>query len=1009
MRGGPRPCIIVARRVASTPTPRVSDMQMNSSFRAVVTTAAAALLAVPSRPGAAQQPSTTDKVREPVAHLVKPSAGTPADSAVVPDSGAGPARRIALTVSGGVSLGSYQAGATWALVHVLRNQDTLRSLGASVLRARRLPRYTLDVLTGASAGNVNAILAAVDYCAARRVPNPAQTEFWRSWVNMGYPELTTDVGSGDTAVFNRIAFGRAWDRLKWTMDSTDARPDGCDLVLGITATKLTPDRVVVRQGLDAPSQRYAAVFRLVDSASHRLAFASPRADHLDDQFLTDVILLDPDRDAEDRPRPLRTGSRSFLIRDTTVRALLEASSSFPVAFEPRMVNYRTHQELREAQDTVPGAPLPPCMGRLTPRPQPCDPPRRQRFVDGGFFDNRPLGLAFSLGSAREASELRDSTNARLFESALEAVRDAEKGCGGKASGAAAMIAALLGSRDTTRTWEQLSAAEVRQKADRWRQVSERLDSLANSPDSDVPPAFTICVKMLQSRVRKAVVALPTESRLLYYIDDETRRAAGRIETAPREEARGGLGAAMQLAVQGLQTGQNNEMRSFATRLRIASDNRDSLRLGLNSRFAPLMGEHLLHFGAFFAHTFREHDFYVGVYDGLRSAFRELYCADTARVEAMPKGRGPCEVQWLDIVLHNGLVTLDPAGQAVVARLLEREEGDGASLRTDGPHPDHRARSLLALLEANRTERSARPGTRCRTSSITERPLCTERLLPIIDAWRSRLDVVEGGWDDVLCADTTGATYETDCRLVRDARATYNGEMMNVLRRLHRTEEWLDLARGTPGYPTPTGFLLYVVRTKNEEFRSCWQVRELSCLDLNTTTADVLDSRTLSVASRLLPHSFLYGLDGDRQSIGWRPTAYLWRWNAQNLSFAAVAPLEVDWRWEHGRSPAWANAGVGVHLIPLGRVPLLSGLTVTRLSTWRTGSWEPAAPMLDVTTSWLGGTVRLGYRAETGPLKVSWARTMIGVGDVNGLSTRIIRFFWNLRPTRRPEPTKPVAM
>src|SRR5690348_2763281 len=60
-----------------------------------------------------------------------------------------------LTLSGGVSLGSYEAGLNWALVRALRAQ-------MSEMLLRRQPR--LVGVTGASAGSINALLVAALYC-----------------------------------------------------------------------------------------------------------------------------------------------------------------------------------------------------------------------------------------------------------------------------------------------------------------------------------------------------------------------------------------------------------------------------------------------------------------------------------------------------------------------------------------------------------------------------------------------------------------------------------------------------------------------------------------------------------------------------------------------------------------------------------------------------------------------------------------------------------------------------
>ena len=61
----------------------------------------------------------------------------------------------ALTLSGGVSLGSYEAGLNWTLVRLFRTR-----MGEMLVRRR--PR--LVGVTGASAGSINALLVAALYC-----------------------------------------------------------------------------------------------------------------------------------------------------------------------------------------------------------------------------------------------------------------------------------------------------------------------------------------------------------------------------------------------------------------------------------------------------------------------------------------------------------------------------------------------------------------------------------------------------------------------------------------------------------------------------------------------------------------------------------------------------------------------------------------------------------------------------------------------------------------------------
>src|SRR4051794_33809805 len=61
---------------------------------------------------------------------------------------------VVLTIEGGGSLGVYEAGMTWALTQLFKQQSS------SELSKRdlRLPRLTLSAVSGASAGSINALL-----------------------------------------------------------------------------------------------------------------------------------------------------------------------------------------------------------------------------------------------------------------------------------------------------------------------------------------------------------------------------------------------------------------------------------------------------------------------------------------------------------------------------------------------------------------------------------------------------------------------------------------------------------------------------------------------------------------------------------------------------------------------------------------------------------------------------------------------------------------------------------
>src|SRR5689334_23038979 len=90
---------------------------------------------------------------------------------------------VLLTISGGVSLGSYEAGLNWGLLEVfnLTARDSLR-------RAWNLPRYNLSVVAGASAGNINGLLSAIEWCRTRATTAPEHSLLWKIWVRTGFDQ-----------------------------------------------------------------------------------------------------------------------------------------------------------------------------------------------------------------------------------------------------------------------------------------------------------------------------------------------------------------------------------------------------------------------------------------------------------------------------------------------------------------------------------------------------------------------------------------------------------------------------------------------------------------------------------------------------------------------------------------------------------------------------------------------------------------------------------------------------
>jgi hypothetical protein len=276
---------------------------------------------------------------------------------------------IYFTISGGIAAGSYQSGQNWALLQAIRLSES------SAWRSKHFAgdrAFALGGMTGASAGNINAVLTALEYCRDRIEKDPRKSLFWSVWIPTGFSNMlkATDTPAGrtiDRAIFDRrffddlqlpplSAFGRS--------DSTKLRKN-CRVPLGITVTRQLPNERDVVEGIRVPVTRNALTFTFN---------AQPERTDTFRYVFTDA--------AKDTNRA-HFGDRIWLASTDTnflsfgdLYEAIKASSAFPVAFAPVKLAYSKDPLCRTggkrcASDTA-------------------------LFVDGGVFDNNPLDVMVGL-------------------------------------------------------------------------------------------------------------------------------------------------------------------------------------------------------------------------------------------------------------------------------------------------------------------------------------------------------------------------------------------------------------------------------------------------------------------------------------------------------------------------------------------------------------------------------------------------------------------------------------
>ncbi|HEX7623232.1 MAG TPA: patatin-like phospholipase family protein, partial [Anaeromyxobacteraceae bacterium] len=292
-----------------------------------------------------------------------------------PQAGASraPPRRFALTISGGVSLGAYEAGATWAFLRFMRR---IEEGGPAAARPQ------LAVATGASAGSLNATLAALAWCLTNDTSTVGDNPFLRAWRGVALEALLPAEWRAyrpDDALLARAALEPAERELRALLATSGAR--ACQVRLGITASADQP-LVTPVAGLTVKDQTVAIPLQISVRAGGRPTVRSQRLPQR--RVAGDLVLhLSGDRAGEDG---------EVEVEADQLLGAVKASGAFPVAFSAMTLTMCVEGCPARDQELfrycpVPGGP--PVQGRAC----------RGAFRDGGVFDNTPLQLAVELAEA----------------------------------------------------------------------------------------------------------------------------------------------------------------------------------------------------------------------------------------------------------------------------------------------------------------------------------------------------------------------------------------------------------------------------------------------------------------------------------------------------------------------------------------------------------------------------------------------------------------------------------
>lgn len=296
-----------------------------------------------------------------------------------------------LTISGNISLGNYQAGLNWTIVEILRNFSWDPQVKEDI---------SLVTITGASSGSINTLLTAIRYCEQPQDVNTADSNFLKStWADIGFDVLiprnaeSYDVLPSATSgnkvlkdgLLSRKAFIKVINHLKQRVAKGKFRSD-CSLdSIAVTVTRNQSRITNFYESLDIATQRFTIPLKM-EIKQGKLLF---RNYVIKDKKAFNHIYL-PEN------------AEGFVDFKHVVQSVL-ASSAFPIAFGRVPLDYcaarynlSTEELSQQSKHRCPTG----------TRAESGD------FVDGGVFDNVPLGASRLLAEHGKLCQDRENPTCR---------------------------------------------------------------------------------------------------------------------------------------------------------------------------------------------------------------------------------------------------------------------------------------------------------------------------------------------------------------------------------------------------------------------------------------------------------------------------------------------------------------------------------------------------------------------------------------------------------------------
>jgi hypothetical protein len=384
---------------------------------------------------------------------------------------------------------------------------------------------------------------------------------------------------------------------------------------------------------------------------------------------------------------------------------------------------------------------------------------------------------------------------------------------------------------------------------------------------------------------RPTASLP-DTRLIY-IDPDTYRPPleGTRFARGAPASTGGIDALLQLAQSAVPAARQYEMQSLQ-RVIQRYDSAIGSSLRITTRALPIYGDHLGAFAAFLGRPLREHDFYVGAYDGLRFIASEFVCRSVGGVEQQ---RCIADRLRAEIEGRHGF-PLDSTAQLLWRAMFEAEFGTRTrppGLNDTGTPGDS---VLLDLLGQNLSllERRAEQG--CTHLAPLHAAMCSTGFERALRSLSERTRAQVDGWAAAPACSPDAGFLDAACQAepsfarLLDNPARYAERLTeDILERIRIVEE----ERRRAGQPNHE----WQVRFTQMVYRSAADRAKRMSFELDPSSIPDRDQRpSAALLHYVMPHYFISALVDDGDEFGWRPRFHLDRgWALDGLLGAVLWP------------------------------------------------------------------------------------------------------------------------